>query len=245
MIGKAALKQLVGRRLSRNLLEKLTEYVIAEQESAVSLAMATWIDPPGRGWELIVERGREDLWTRTLAPIATEDLMLLEFGVWKGDSLRYFTGLACSPGSRFIGFDSFEGLPEDWRGLPAERFAVQGQIPAINDPRVSFVKGWFQDSLPSELDRLRELARGRHLVVHFDADLYSSTLYLLFALEALGQRYTFIFDEFSGHETRALYNYLQATGARADFHYRLDWESWPTIVSGRLSLRPSLSATAP
>jgi len=35
----------------------------------------------------------------------------LEFGVWKGESLKYFSTLDQNPKSRFFGFDSFEGLP--------------------------------------------------------------------------------------------------------------------------------------
>lgn len=233
---KAHLKRRVGRGLRRELLEKLTEYAIAESEPGVSLAAAETIHPVGSGWEKIIERGRETLWQRTLERIENPDLLLLEFGVWKGDSTRYFVKLNTSPNSRFYGFDSFEGLPEDWRGMQAERFDVGGNLPRIDDDRVKFVKGWFRDSLPPIMDEVERAAAGRALVVHFDADLYSSTLYLLFKLGERFKRYHFIFDEFSGHETRALFNYIQATGAEAEFFYRLDWEGWPQVVSGELRL---------
>jgi hypothetical protein len=45
-----------------------------------------------------------------------------------------------------------------------------------------------------------------------------------------------IFDEFSGHEVRALYNFSQATGAKVEFFNHLMWRGCPTVVSGRLSL---------
>ncbi len=39
----------------------------------------------------------------------------LEFGVFRGETLRAWSRLNSNPGSRLFGFDSFEGLPEDWR----------------------------------------------------------------------------------------------------------------------------------
>lgn len=233
---KAKLKRLIGRTVPVDFLEKLTEYAIAEREPSVSLEKAEIIDTKGSGWVEIVERGREQLWEKTIARIPNQDILLLEFGVWQGESTRYFAKLISSAGSRFYGFDSFEGLPEDWRGTSTEHFDVGGVMPKIDDARVKFVKGWFQDSLPGMLDEIEEAARGRSLVVHYDADLYSSTLYLLFALGDRFKRYHFIFDEFSGHETRAFYNYMQATGAKAEFFYRLDWEEWPQIVSGEITI---------
>ena len=39
-------------------------------------------------------------------------ILFLEFGVHRGDSLRQWTALNTNPDSRFVGYDSFVGLPE-------------------------------------------------------------------------------------------------------------------------------------
>lgn len=233
---KDRLKSVLGKRLSADLMEKLTEYCLLEQEETVSLRDSELIAMPGTSWAEVADGGRRELWKRTLDRIGEPDILLLEFGVFKGDSIRELVQLNRSERSLFYGFDSFEGLPEVWRGTSKEQFSTGGQLPEIADPRVRFVKGWFRDSLPPLMHELEALAKGRTLIVHFDADLYSSTLYLLFELARRFDSYHFIFDEYGGHEVRALYNFIQATGAECDFFYHVKWEGLPTAVSGHLRM---------
>jgi hypothetical protein len=241
---KSKAKGVIGRLLPVDLAEKLTEYSIARQEPQVSLAQSTAITPPGATWREVVERGREELWTRALQKIGTPDILFLEFGVWQGYSIDYFSRLNRSPPSRFYGFDSFEGLPEGWRGMSAGHFSTGGQIPVSDDERVRFVKGWFRDSLPGQLDRLVEEARSRALLVHFDADLYSSTLYLLCALTQRFDSFYCVFDEFSGHEMRALHNFMQAFGATCEFYLHVPWRGEPTTAFGKLTMPDRAPATS-
>jgi O-methyltransferase len=135
----------------------------------------------------------------------------LEFGVWRGETIRLWSEQDRDPASRFWGFDSFEGLPEDWAGsfktMPKGTFDTGGALPAIDDARVGFVKGWFQTSLPPFLETFRPRNR---LVVHCDADLYTSTLYVLCKLDPILKPGSIvIFDEFSSAdgEARALVDY--------------------------------------
>jgi hypothetical protein len=100
----------------------------------------------------------------------------LEFGVAEGTSIRWWVENNRHPGATFVGFDSFEGLPEAWGAWPKGSFATGGQIPEIPDPRCGFVKGLFQDTLPGWIAG-HEFAR--RIVLHLDADLYSSTLVAL------------------------------------------------------------------
>ncbi|WP_157538456.1 MULTISPECIES: TylF/MycF/NovP-related O-methyltransferase [unclassified Nocardioides] len=138
----------------------------------------------------------------------------LEFGVFEGRSVRHWADLNTNRDSRFFGFDSFEGLPEEWkrfdRSIAAAHFDLQGVVPEIDDERVSFVAGWFQESV----DPFLETFTPRHqMVVHIDADLYSSALYVLTRFNALLTPGTIvIFDEFSSalNEFRALEDYCSA-----------------------------------
>lgn len=114
-------------------------------------------------------------------------------------------------GSRFIGFDSFNGLPEDWtKNWTKVTFDTGGAAPQIDDRRVSFGKGWFQDTLP---DFLKGFTPRSRLVVHNDSDLYSSTLFVLATLNTLLTPGTVvIFDDFSvaTHVFRAFADYRSA-----------------------------------
>ena len=94
----------------------------------------------------------------------------------------------------------------------------------MTDPRASFVKGWFQDTLP---DFLRTHPISGTVLVHFDADLYSSTLFLLTTLWHYVPNYYFMFDEFMPDELVAFYDFIAAypvkfefTGATLDEHQR-------------------------
>ncbi len=138
----------------------------------------------------------------------------LEFGVYQGYTIKYWSTINANPNSRFYGFDSFEGLPEDWAGafvrVPKGTFDTEGAIPECDDPRVAFHKGWFQNSLPVFLETFKVQNR---LLIHCDADLYTSTLYVLCTLHSLLKPGTLIvFDEFSGatDEFRAFTDYTSS-----------------------------------
>lgn len=134
-----------------------------------------------------------------------------EFGVYMGGSIREWITLSISPNSRFYGFDSFTGLPEHWfKDFSKGAFDIGGKIPNILDPRVTFVKGVFQDTLG---DFLIHFKRKNRIVVHIDADLYSSTLFVLLSMHYyLKEGDMIIFDDFLDPlgEFMAFTNYCQA-----------------------------------
>src|SRR5438270_7095361 len=60
----------------------------------------------------------------------------LEFGVFKGESIRAWMLLNKNPASRFFGFDTFEGLPEEWRHVGKVtrkgEFSTGGRPPVVD-----------------------------------------------------------------------------------------------------------------
>lgn len=142
-------------------------------------------------------------------------LLYVELGVHEGESIRYWADRVADPNARFVGFDSFEGLPEQWNeGAGRGHFSTGGRAPAVEDPRVSFVAGWFEDTLP-RFDPPGNAA----LVVAFDADLYSSTITGLRALRPHLRPGTWLyFDELNDrhHELRALDEFLDESQIRVE-----------------------------
>jgi hypothetical protein len=131
--------------------------------------------------------------------IGGEPIDYLEFGVFQGNSIRQWAALNSHKGSRFFGFDSFEGLPEDWRtGQGKGHFNVQGAIPQINDPRVKFIKGWFENTIPPFA---RDFTPRNRLILHVDADLYASAMLgLVHFAPYMANGTLLIFDEFYDRE---------------------------------------------
>jgi O-methyltransferase len=119
----------------------------------------------------------------------------IEFGVAGGHSFRWWVANSLADNCRFFGFDTFEGLPEAWGTFNKSDMAAS--IPVIDDGRVRFYKGLFQETVP---DFVREYEPGeeRLKIIHLDADLFSSTLYALTSMAPyLGKGDILIFDEFN------------------------------------------------
>jgi len=153
-------------------------------------------------------------------------IIFIEFGVFNGRSIRYFSERFKNTESLLLGLDTFEGLPEAWdtqgNTLPKGTFSTDGKLPDIKDKRVCFFKGLFQETVSQWMNILLD-HNDKVLIAHFDADLYSSTLFGLTKIAATGKQFYCIFDEFYGDECRAFsdfksaYHYnsqLLASGAR-------------------------------
>lgn len=140
--------------------------------------------------------------------------LYLEFGVFKGRSIRWWSDNLSQPDATLVGFDSFEGLPQDWRpGIASGHFRT-GKPPEIDDKRVSFQVGWFDETLPRFI-----VPDHDQIILNVDCDLYSSASTVLHWAEPHLRPGTLIyFDEFSDrdHEMRA-FNELHA---RSEYHFR-------------------------
>lgn len=119
----------------------------------------------------------------------------MEFGVEAGRSFKWWVEHNKHPESSFDGFDTFTGLPENWNVFKAGDMSVGGNFPDVKDSRATFHKGLFQDTLPAYLKTIND---DRLRVFHMDADLYTSTLYVLTsAAPYLRKGDIILFDEFA------------------------------------------------
>ncbi len=154
----------------------------------------------------------EQVFDRIAAEVGNQKVLYLEFGVFEGRTIRYWSKLLRNPESHLHGFDSFEGLPESWTGPGYDHgfFSTHGQLPEVDDPRVKFFKGWFEQTLP-----IYEAPAHDVLIVNLDADLYSSTAFVLEHIRPFVRTGDFLyFDEFNhrDHELRAFDEFRKASG---------------------------------
>jgi len=123
--------------------------------------------------------------------------LILEFGVRKGKTTKEIAKRIKN--KICYGFDSFEGLPEDWSGQPYPKgaYSEKGKIPTL-PKNIQIYKGWFDKTLPTFLEKHNEPID----FIHFDCDLYSSTKTIF---DLLGNRITrdtiLIFDEYFNYPT--------------------------------------------
>jgi tetratricopeptide (TPR) repeat protein len=118
--------------------------------------------------------------------------LILEFGVRHGTSIRQLASLTSKS---IYGFDSFEGLPEDWHQESKEVYSTKGKIPKV-PPHVTLIPGWFEETLPVFLEKREEDVT----FINIDCDIYSSTKTVLNLLSPRIKKGTIIvFDEYIGN----------------------------------------------
>ncbi|MBK8549914.1 MAG: hypothetical protein IPL53_02195 [Ignavibacteria bacterium] len=127
--------------------------------------------------------------------LETEVINYLEFGVSKADSFKWWLKANSNTDSRFYGFDTFEGLPEKWGTY--KKGDMSALVPDLNETRHDFFKGLFQDTL-YEFIKTHDLNEGKRKIIHLDADLFSSTIFVLSSLAPyLNNNDILLFDEFN------------------------------------------------
>lgn len=148
----------------------------------------------------------------------------VEFGVFTGYSLGIIA--AEMP---VIGFDSFNGLPEDWRdGFRTGKFAAK--MPSV-PPNGMIIPGLFEETTPGFPFPTLGL-------VHIDCDLYSSTVTALQAVfPYLGSESIIVFDEyrnypgFEDHEMKAWTEFCEQNNVEAEEIAQFDQEAAFLITS--------------
>lgn len=168
----------------------------------------------------------------------TETTAILEFGVYHGDSLRKIAAYVKDHELKNVnvcGFDSFEGLPEDWPNTVCKKgqFSTGGIIPEI--PGTAIYPGWFIDTLHQYEADFPNVPVG---LLHLDADLYSSTITILARLDHVIKPGTIIVcDEWTynfaekrdDQEQRAFKEWLDMCEREAE---RVDFRDWTFEPNG-------------
>lgn len=147
---------------------------------------------------------------------AAVDGLVLELGVRHGTSINFIASRAhCT----VHGFDSFEGLPEAWGGVPKGAYSTEGRLPEVA-ANVVLHAGWFADSLPP----FAAAHPGPVRFMNVDCDLYSSTaeVFAVFG-SRLVPGSVVVFDEYlcnpgwEDEEHRALVEAARAYGLAYDY----------------------------
>ncbi|MHB1348510.1 MAG: class I SAM-dependent methyltransferase [Desulfobulbaceae bacterium] len=148
--------------------------------------------------------------THCMEAVTVEGLYL-EFGVYSGTTINFIASRAAGT---VHGFDSFEGLPEQWGNVPAGKFTRHGDLPEVRE-NVRLHVGWFDRTLPGFLEAHPEKAA----FIHIDSDLYSSAKTVLDALRPrIVPGTVIVFDEFFNypgwqeHEYKAFREFIADTG---------------------------------
>jgi O-methyltransferase len=149
-------------------------------------------------------------WVFEKEDLITAPINYMEFGVATGESFLWFLKENTHFESRFYGFDTFTGLPENWGPYKVGAFNNNNTPPVLTDTRGKFYQGLFQQTLPPFLTELNNTRRN---VIMLDADLYSATLYVLANIAPFLKKNDIIFfDQFAvpTHEFKAYLDFTQS-----------------------------------
>ena len=159
------------------------------------------------------------------------DGLWLEFGVCSGRTINIISSLT---GEIVYGFDSFYGLPENWGNhQPKGEYSTNGKLPSVND-NVELVVGLFQDTLEEFLDNHVDKPIA---YLHLDADLYSSTKFVLNKLNdriipgtVISFDEIYNYPEYMDHEIKAWVEYCNENKVTHEWILRTDKEQATCIV---------------
>jgi hypothetical protein len=159
---------------------------------------------------------------------------IIEFGTWQGLGLIYFARLLESnPNNRkLIGIDSFEGLPHSstiWKKgdfsnteLQLVKSNIINHAPKEFDANnIILIKGWFNDE---KVKNALYNNTSNVSLIHFDADLYSSTKQALQLIEPLilnsKNPIYLLFDDWGCHQAEvpdAFYEWIEKIKLKTNF----------------------------
>jgi len=188
------ISQIVSRELNQS---KKTFY---ELERLAYKESAQYIYDHMQGSILMTNLREFRAYALTAAP---KEGLVMEFGVFKGDSInQYAQILTNSQDERKIyGFDSFEGLSENWAGysLLSSKFDQAGRLPKVSE-NVELIKGWVDDTYRPFLEAQACQHDNKIAFMFLDMDTYTPTKFVLEqSLPYLKTGTVIAFDELFGY----------------------------------------------
>lgn len=177
-----SIKQVKSKpQISQALVHQLRHSGTAKIDSQIELLKQfVDLDPIYTGTEnKFSVDGTREAWTRHTIELITNEGHWLEFGVRSGTSLNQ--SIQARPTQVIHGFDSWQGLPEDWSTGTAQfsRGAMAVEMPEM-PAHIQLHPGWFDRTLEPWLEKFP----GPCAYIHIDSDLYSSAIYVLKTLNS-------------------------------------------------------------
>lgn len=170
--------------------------------------------------DAVVCNDRNEVFNHALKSLAIDGI-IAEFGVKSGKTINQLSLKPSLRKSHIYGFDSFEGIPEDWSGTKTLKGQLtnHGKLPKVNK-NVTLIKGWFKDSLPIFLAAHKE----NFSLLHIDCDIYQSTKDIFDnIMERIVPGTIIIFDEFfnypnwKNHEFKAFQEFLSLSKRKVKY----------------------------
>ncbi|MCC7551729.1 MAG: class I SAM-dependent methyltransferase [Methanobacterium sp.] len=149
--------------------------------------------------------------------ISDNNGLYVEFGVYEGVTLNLISSIVKN--KIIYGFDSFEGLPEDWRDGFEKGFFKMENLPEVNE-NTKLVIGMFEDTLPNFVSKHNEKCS----FIHVDCDLYSSTTTIFKVLsDKIKKDTVIVFDEFFNYpgwkmgESKAFLEFVNSNNIKFEY----------------------------
>ena len=159
----------------------------------------------------------------------------LEFGVGGGHTINVISSLINN--EKVYGFDSFNGLPEDWtNGFPKGTFSMGGETPNVNE-NVILKVGMFQKTLPNFLKKHNSYIS----FLHIDCDLYSSSKFVLEqCAKYIRPGTVIVFDEmihyedFKKHEMKSWFEFVNSYDIEYEYIGYLSKELSTSLIINKI-----------
>ncbi len=164
---------------------------------------------------------------------------VMEFGVFQGITLRHIAR-SIGPNRHVTGFDTFQGLPDDW-GQLLEKGTFATPVPSLEGhPNASLEVGRIETTLPAFLSKHPEPVS----LLHIDVPYYGINVFILeHLLPRMPEGSVVVFDEYYGYPSYGDHEFR----AWAEIRQRFDLVAPPLAYSSRsaaftLARNPQYSA---